>query len=95
MTVARTPGRAERELTSNPRCEGWCTGTLSTLNREENHVPSIVTVGTFDRYNIAGLTKILQEFDREVAPQVARLRAVRSTATAISSSTWRTGTWLR
>ncbi|MBO3747333.1 TcmI family type II polyketide cyclase [Streptosporangiaceae bacterium NEAU-GS5] len=37
-------------------------------------MPSIVTVGTFDRGNIDDVTKILHEFDTEVAPQVAGLR---------------------
>jgi len=37
-------------------------------------MPSIVTVGTFDSDNVADVTKILREFDGEVAPGLPRLR---------------------
>ena len=37
-------------------------------------MPSIVTVGTFDSNNVADVTKILREFDSEVASKLPRLR---------------------
>lgn len=37
-------------------------------------MPSIVTVGTFDSDDVADVTKILREFDGDVAPELRRLR---------------------
>lgn len=37
-------------------------------------MPSIVTVGTFDSSGVDDVTKILREFDGEVAPELPRLR---------------------
>jgi hypothetical protein len=64
---------SDHRATSKQR-EAVDTATAHPRTIKERYMPSIVTVGNFDSDNAADVSKILQEFDEEIAPEFPQLR---------------------